>query len=405
MTPGANRWAAGRRIRADWVVPAVLVCCTGISTLSTDLYVPSMPHLPEMLGTDASTVQLTISLNLAAYCIAQLVHGPVADAIGRRRLLLVAFSGFVAASIACALVASIGALIAGRIVQGVFSSVPSVVVLLIIRELFEEHRAVRVLGFYGMAVGIAGGLGPLVGGYLYIWAGWRASFWTMAALAALVGAAVFLWIPETRQRSTRLNLRSTLSTYWQLLRTQQYLRYLIPLCAVYGAFYAFVTNGPFLLIDRLGVPTQRYGLYYALLVTAFVFGSFVASRMAGKMRTERLVDVAVGLAVLGALVLALPILHGVERLGGIVTGMVIVAAALGLLFASASVRLMDSAGTAERGPASALLGSLQLGSASVAGLIVGEFYDGTPLPLAATVAGFAAVSVIGYMALWRRAAP
>ena len=51
---------------AGWIAPAVLVGCTSVSILSTDLYAPSLPHLPRLLNTDAETAQLTMSLNFAA---------------------------------------------------------------------------------------------------------------------------------------------------------------------------------------------------------------------------------------------------------------------------------------------------------------------------------------------------
>ena len=167
----------------------MLVACTGVSILSTDLYTPSLPHLPELLASDAPTVQLTLSLNLAAYAVAQLAHGPLADRFGRRRLLIVGMTGFVIASLLCAAVVDVTGLIAGRVLQGLFSSIPSVVVTLMIRELYERERTVQVMGFHGMAVGVVPTLGPLLGGYIFLWFGWRANFLALAVVAAAVAPA------------------------------------------------------------------------------------------------------------------------------------------------------------------------------------------------------------------------
>lgn len=61
----------------------ILVAASAISMMSTDLYAPSLAHLPELLNTDPEWVKLTISLNVAAYGLATLIHGPLSDQIGR----------------------------------------------------------------------------------------------------------------------------------------------------------------------------------------------------------------------------------------------------------------------------------------------------------------------------------
>ena len=55
------------------LVLLVLIAASGASILSTDLYAPTLPHLPEYFGTDAATVQLTMALNLAAFAVALFV--------------------------------------------------------------------------------------------------------------------------------------------------------------------------------------------------------------------------------------------------------------------------------------------------------------------------------------------
>ncbi|MDX1514650.1 MAG: MFS transporter, partial [Gammaproteobacteria bacterium] len=151
-----------------------LLACTSISILSTGLYTPSLPHLAGLLSTDPGTVQLTMSLNLLAFSIAQLAHGPLSDRFGRRRLLLIGLGCYAAASLVCALAGSIGGLLTGRVAQGAFASVASVVVAVIIREYYGGAKAVAVMGLYGVTLGFIPALGPIIGGYVFVWFGWRA---------------------------------------------------------------------------------------------------------------------------------------------------------------------------------------------------------------------------------------
>ena len=387
-------------MHAAWGVPAVLVACTSVSILSTDLYTPSLPHLPRLLASDAETVQLTVSLNLAAYAFAQLLHGPLADRVGRRRLLLVGMFGFLVASLICAAAQTIGGLLAGRIGQGVFASVSSVVVILIIRELFDKKRAVRIMGYYGMAIGMAPAIGPLLGGYVYVLVGWRMNFVLLAVLAAGVFLLVRRLLPETGTRDHGAIQPGQIARgYLALLGRRAYLRYLIPLTMLFGAFFAFVTAGPFLLIDGLGVATQDYGLYYGLLVLAFMTGSLTVTRLAGRMSADRMVQGAIFFAFMGGVVLVAPLLASHESLAVILIGMTLLSFGIGLILASGPSCLLDGAGDGPSGSASALAGSLQMMAASLAGLLVGTFHDGSAWPLALTIAGFTSIGALGYVGL------
>ena len=384
----------------SWFTAWVLVACTGVSILSTDLYTPSLPHLPTLLGSDAETVQLTMSLNLASYAVAQLAHGPLADRYGRRFLLLIGMVGFLFASLGCALAQDVGGLIAGRIAQGLFSSVASVVVVIMIRELYAGHRAVKVMGLYGMAIGLVPAVGPLIGGYVFVLAGWRMNFLLLAAIAATVFLLVWRLLPETGERDTAaLHPRRIVTGYLDLLGLPVYWRYLLPLSTLFGALFGFITAGPFLLIERLGVATENYGLWTAVSVLAFIAGSLAASRLAGRTTPDGLVRAGLVFACGGSLALLPVVLAGAVSPASLMACVSLLSIGLGLLFASGPFCIFDALGDRPRGPASALLSALQLAAASVGSLSVGLFYDGTAMPLAVTMAAMAVVGGLGYLLL------
>ena len=385
-------------------MPAILIACTGVSILSTDLYTPSLPHLPRVFGTDASTVQLTMSLNLAAYAVAQLLHGPLADRFGRRRLLLIGNLAFLMASLFCALAADIGGLLAGRIAQGLAGSVASVVVMLMIRELYPEDKAVRLMGLYGFAVGVVPAIGPLIGGYVHVHIGWRANFVLLALLAIAVVLLIARWLPESGTRvPDALRPKRIFATYAALLSRPAYLRYLTPLSLQFGAIFAFITAGPFVLIDYLGVPTQHYGLCYAIVVAAYMVGCLVVVRLANRMSPAQIFSTALPICPLGSLFLLVAVLAGYDTLITILSGVSIFAFGMGLVMASGPFCLLKAAGEGRQGSASALCGSFQLAAASIAGLLVGSFHDGTALPFAATMAGLTLLGVLASLMLARSA--
>ena len=289
---------------------------------------------------------------------------PLADRLGRRTMLVLGITLFSVASALCALAPSITLLIAGRTLQGLLSSVPSVVVLLLIHELYGKDRAVRILGLHGMAVGVAPIIGPLIGGIVFVHFGWRANFWLLAAFAAVVAALVYRHVPETLEQPVPLQFGRVVRNYLAVIKSRAVLSHLLPLAAVFGALFAFVTSGPFLLIDRYGVPTERYGLYFGAVSVAAIVGATIANRLGGTVSTERLELSAFLLAAGGVAAGALIAFLEGESALSLTICMAVFAAGLGLMIASAPILLLEAVDDRLKSSASAAAGSAQLVAAS-----------------------------------------
>jgi len=383
---------------ANWVILTVLLSCSGVSILSTDLYTPSLPHLPELLQSTPQVVQLTMSLNLAAYAVFQLFYGPMADRVGRRPLLLFGLVGLLLASLACALAPNIEFLITARIAQGAFASAETVVTMLLIRELFKGDEGTRAMGLFGMGLGAFPAIGPLLGGYIHVWAGWRANFILMAAALVVIGFFAAKTAPETKAPDrAALNMKHIRQTYLSLIRDRAILRYLVPLGASMASLFAFITAGPFILIDLMDVATQHYGLYYGVIVIAYIVGSYFVSRLAHRVKGDTLVSAGTLTLLAGGTVTLLVVIAGLATPSSLVVVLSICAFGSGLLFGAAPMLMLDIAGDTRRGIASGLMGFFELGAAALGALAVGMLYDGTALPCA-IVMGLS--GVIGTLAWW-----
>ncbi len=380
------------------MVPVVLVACTGVSILSTDLYLPSLPHLSGLLDTDITTVQLTLSLNIAAYALSQLLHGPLSDRYGRRFLLILGMIGFFLATLVCGLAENIETLIIGRIGQGLTASVGSVVTLLIIRDLFEGSKAVQVMAAYSVALGLMPAVGPLIGGQIFVHYGWQANFLILAAAVLIVLALLVRFVPETGERNpAALQPLRMLASYRALLLNRAYLRYFLPLTFSFASLFAFLNEGTFLLIDHFGVATESYGFYHGSIVVAYMVGSIVVGRLAHRVLPERFVKLGLLIGFAGTLLLFLPLVLGQESLWLIMGGLCLYAVSLGFLLSAGPLCMLAAVGDGPKGSASALVGAAQMGAGSLAGFIVAFTHDGTPMPMAATIAGFMLLSFAGYL--------
>jgi MFS transporter, DHA1 family, multidrug resistance protein len=102
-----------------------LVAVSAMSPFAINSVVPSMPAIEHAFSTDYGSVQLILSLFLAAVAVSQIIIGPLSDRFGRRPVLLVGFAIFVAACAASPFAHSIEALIAMRVVQGAAAALAS----------------------------------------------------------------------------------------------------------------------------------------------------------------------------------------------------------------------------------------------------------------------------------------
>ena len=385
-----------RRKPVPLIIPAVLVFTSCASLLSTDLYSPSLPHLPAVFGSDAETVQLTMTFNLIGFTFGQLLLGPLSDRFGRRPVLLTAMAAFLLTSLACGLAQSIEQLIAARTLQGLAACAEAVVILAIIRDLFDEEQGVKVLAAYGMAIALAPAAGPIIGGYVHVWLGWRANFFLLAGLLVLVIGLLMRFLPETTVPDPHaLRWTVLMREYSALLRRRDFLGYAVIVGGVLGGIFAFVTAGPFLLIDRWGVPTEHFGFYQAVIVGAYFLASLAASRWSERLGLDRLLRHGLALTVVGSLILPAVLWSGLESPATITGAVSVFVFGAGFVFATAPMRALGVA-SGSGGVAAALLGVIEMGCGSLGTLAVGLFHDGTALPLAATLGGCALLMIAGH---------
>ena len=267
-----------------WVIPTLLILASSTSVMSTDLYAPTMPDLPGLLDTTPTMVKLTMSLNLAGFGLAQLIHGPLADRFGRRPVIIGGLGSFTLFSALCAMAGSIEMLIGARALQGMAACAQSVVVMVVIRDLWDDKGAVRMLAIYGMAISLTPALAPSVGGLIHVWIGWQANFWLLTIVAATVTLLIIRLLPETGTPNPgALKPMTLLRTYAGLLSNSKFTAHTVIGGATLGGLFGFITSAPFVMVDLEGVPIAYYGLYQASSVLFYALGNVVAAKRVDKV--------------------------------------------------------------------------------------------------------------------------
>src|ERR1700689_894650 len=126
-----------------WQLMLLLGALSMFAPLSTDMYLPALPSMAHNLAASASAVQLTLTASLIGLGVGQLLVGPLSDAHGRRRPVLIGLLAYTASSAACALASDVWTLCALRLVQGAAGAAGIVVARAIVRDLFAGIEAAR----------------------------------------------------------------------------------------------------------------------------------------------------------------------------------------------------------------------------------------------------------------------
>lgn len=368
-------------------VRVLLTALVAFGPLSTDLYLPSLPTLVTVFGTDIVTVQLTLSVFLVGFAAAQLIYGPLSDRFGRRPALVGGISIYLAASVACALAASIDQLIVARVFQAVGACCGPVVARAVVRDVFGRDRAATVLAYMSMAMSVAPAVGPVFGGLLTELFGWRANFVTLALIAVAVLAATLLLLRETNAHLDEEALKPArlFGNYLRLLRNRVYVGYMLTVACSYSGIFSFISGSSFVLIGRLKLSPAEYGLSFGAVVLGYMTGTFIAGRVSQRLGIDRMVRLGTLVSVAGGLAgLALAIAD-VASVPAVVGPMFVFILGTGLTLPNAMAGAVGPYPTMA-GLASALLGFVQMTVAAVIGVGVGHFHDGTALPMMAAVA-------------------
>lgn len=365
----------------------LLALLTAVGTLSTDMYLPSLPAIAAAFATDAGQVQLTLSVFLVGFALGQIVYGPIADIYGRKPVLLSGLTLFVAASFVCMAATSIGALIAARFVQAVGACAAVVLARAIVRDLHTTEESARILSLMGAIMGLVPAVAPVVGAVLEQAFGWRASFALSAALALALALIVAVWLPETVPGGApgKWSARGMIDDFARLAVHRRFRRYTAAVCLGYGGLFAFISGSSFVLQGHYGLDELEFGLAFAAAVIGYIGGTLIGAVLTRRIGVDRTIAIGTMALAAGGAAMALLVLIEPPHYLQVLAPMVVYMAGVGLTLPSAMAGAItpfpERAGTA-----SSLVGFSQMTFAAAVGVMVGNLVEHTPDALAWTVA-------------------
>lgn len=279
----------------------------GLSMLgpfSIDAYLPAFPAIQADIGASAIELQQTLTAYMLAFAGMVLWHGALSDAYGRRNVILTALVVFAIGTFGCAASHSVHYLWVFRIMQGISAGAGVVVGRAIIRDLYSDAPAARLLSMVTMIFSIAPAIAPVLGGWIVELFDWRTIFLSLLAYTLVLFWICWKHLPETIPLEKRqpFNPRFLAQSYGAIFSSFLFHMKAGVVAFNFAGLFLFIAAAPVLMPVHLKLGPSQFAWLFIPSVSGIFLGALVANRLAGKMSFAR--QIGIGFALMLAAVTA-----------------------------------------------------------------------------------------------------
>lgn len=339
----------------------VLGTFTAVGPLSTDMYLPAFPQIAQDLGTQQTQVQLTLTAAMVGLALGQLLIGPLSDAVGRRKPMLIGSVCFTLATIACIFVTNVETFIALRFAQGLAGAAGAVVARAIVRDHFEGDNVARFFSRLVLVSMLAPMLGPILGGQLLHIGPWQLGFVVLTGVSLLGMTLAYFLLPESlpehkRQPVSGVALRANLR---HLLSDLRFIGPMLTLSLAFGAMFTYISTFSFVAQSQLDASAQQYSVMFGSIAVGMLLGTQINGFLVGRVHVTIRLAIGMTLAALAVTTLGVIALSNVTSLMAITVPLLTMMIGAGMIFPNCTSLALGSQSPRIAGTGSALLGTIQ----------------------------------------------
>ncbi|MEY4304259.1 MAG: hypothetical protein RIT52_434 [Pseudomonadota bacterium] len=359
-----------------------LVLLAGLSALTMNIFLPSLPGMAKWFEVPYALMQLSVALYLALSAALQIVIGPISDRYGRRKVVLGALILFLIATVGTLVAPNAETFLFFRMAQAVVAA-GMVLSRAIVRDMVADAEAASMIGYVTMGMSIVPMIGPAIGGFLDAAFGWQANFTLLLVIGLAVTARVWADLGETSE-PTEISFAAQLRQYPSLLSSRRFWGYCMTAAFSSGCFFAYLGGAPYVGTEVFKLSSKEIGLLFSLTAIGYLIGNFFSGRYSVRVGMNRMVLWGTVITTVGLVVLTLLTLAGLS--GPVVFFLLTVPMGIGngLCLPNANAGILsvrpDLAGTA-----SGLGGAIMIGGgaglAALAGHLLGPGSSEMPLVL------------------------
>ena len=374
----------------------IISLMTSLAALAIDAMLPSLPQIGSDLNVqNVNDRQLVVSVLFLGMAIGQLFFGPLSDNTGRKPAIYAGYALFISGALLSVLAVNFTMMLLGRLIQGVGISAPRAVTVALVRDRYAGRAMARVMSFVMTVFIFVPMLAPSFGQALLLFSGWHAIFLSFMLIAIVTLVWFALRMPETLAQENRssFSLQQIISTIRAIFKIRVAIGYTITAGLILGVFLGYLNSTQQIFQEQYDLGAS-FPLYFAVISLSLGMASLTNTRAVMRFGMRFLVSRSLffifGLAIL-ALGIAL-FAAGHPPLLILVPYLMLTFFGIGILFGNLNALAMEPLGHLA-GIGAAVVGSLSTLISMVLGTMIGRSYNGTILPLVASIAILSGISI------------
>lgn len=310
---------------------ALLIALVGLPQISETIYTPALPSVASGLRASAYMVEATLAIYFLGFALGVLLWGIISDWCGRRKAMLTGLLVYALATLGCAQVENVEALLAWRFLQAFGVSVGSVITQTILRDAYSGAERTKLFAVMSGALAFSPAIGPLLGGFISEYMGWRANFWVLVIVSLFLGIWSFLSLPETRPQYSKCLFSDTIRHLLVEMFSSRILwGHILLISATNGIVFGFYQEAPFVFVKQLGMQSSHYGCFGLLIAAATILAARVSYRYSYRFSSQHMITGGAVCVVAGGCLFTLSIAMGMFDLS--VLGISVAVSALFSIF-------------------------------------------------------------------------
>ncbi|WP_427964760.1 multidrug effflux MFS transporter [Altererythrobacter sp.] len=375
--------AGDNRVIGQREFVTLMAAIMSLNALAIDSMLPALDDIAASLNVlDQNQRQFVIGSYMISSGLGCLIPGLLADRFGRRPILVLTFAIYALASLLCAWATSFEMLIAFRMAQGFGTAGLAVLPAAIIRDRFEGDAMARLMSLIFIVFMVVPVLAPGVGQAVMLFASWRWIFVVMAILASLVCAWTWVRLPETLAPQDRqpIDVRTIARNLPLTLRTRVAIGYVLGSAITFGALFGYINSAQQLIGEHFGA--ERYfALIFGVTASTLAISSFANSRIVERFGARRVSHTALVTFIAVSAVQVYAAIDHPDSLAWFIPLMSANLCLLGFIGSNfGSIAMQPFYDTA--GAASSVQAFIRMGTGAGLGILIGQAYNGSALPLA-----------------------
>ena len=271
--------------------------------IETDIYLPAFADMMQFFSATEKQIQSLLTWNFVGICLSGPLYGPVSDAIGRKKPLLVALGLFLFGSLITIVAQDFNYMLLGRLLQGLGSGGCFTLGTAIIFDAFQSNKAIKAINQLNLIIPFIMAAAPMAGGYLNHMYGFRSNFLAIA-LFVLVSLLICLTsFDETLSKEKRqpLQAKKILTDFKQALMNVPFWQTTLVVSLLFAGYMVFLSGTAVLFVRELGVEKAHFPFYQAAILVAWLVASLTNRRALTKLGINKIKMVGTLLVVIGTI--------------------------------------------------------------------------------------------------------